>query len=128
MKLKTFLFSVSAMSLAASLGVAAPAHAGQDNDRDHDGNRHGRNSPRVVLISLDGAKPDFIQKFIEESVLPRDGGLARLSRHGAVAIQNVTASPSLTAVSHIAIATGSTAVHNDIPSNTFEAVVAPISS
>jgi hypothetical protein len=43
-------------------------------------------------------------------------------------VQNVTASPSLTAVSHIAFATGSTAVHNDIPSNTFEAVVAPISS
>jgi len=31
-------------------------------------------------------------------------------------------------VSHIAIATGSTAVHNDIPSNTFQAVVAPITS
>jgi predicted AlkP superfamily pyrophosphatase or phosphodiesterase len=129
MNLKTFLFLVSAMSLAASsAGVATPARADQDQDRDHDGNRHGRKSPKVVLISLDGAKPDFIQKFIEEGVLPRDGGLARLSRHGTVAVQNVTASPSLTAVSHIAIATGSTAVHNDIPSNTFEAVVAPISS
>ena len=129
MNLKTFLFLVSAMSLAASsAGVATPARADQDQDRDHDGNRHGRKSPKVVLISLDGAKPDFIQKFIEEGVLPRDGGLARLSRHGTVAVQNVTASPSLTAVSHIAIATGSTAVHNDIPSNTFEAIVAPISS
>jgi predicted AlkP superfamily pyrophosphatase or phosphodiesterase len=117
------------MSIAASLaGVATPARADQDNDRDHDGNRHDRKSPQVVLISLDGAKPDFIEKFIDEGVLPRDGGLARLSRHGAVALQNVTASPSLTAVSHIAIATGSTAVHNDIPSNTFEAIVAPISS
>ena len=82
----------------------------------------------MVVISLDGAKPDFIQKFIDEGVLPRDGGLARLSRHGAVAVQNVTASPSLTAVSHIEIATGSTAVHNDIPSNTFQAIVGPISS
>ncbi len=82
----------------------------------------------MVLISLDGAKPDFIQKFIDEGVLPRDGGLARLSRNGAVALQNVTASPSLTAVSHIEIATGSTAVHNDIPSNTFQAIVGPISS
>src|SRR5262249_50230950 len=36
------------------------------------------------------------------------------------------ATPSLTAVSHIAIATGSTAVHNDIPSNTFHNVAAPI--
>ncbi len=45
-----------------------------------------------------------------------------------MALQNVTASPSLTAVSHIEIATGSTAVHNDIPSNTFEAIVGPITS
>jgi predicted AlkP superfamily pyrophosphatase or phosphodiesterase len=123
MNLKTFLSVTSAIWLTSSLaGVVAPAHA------DHDGDRRGRKSPRVVLISLDGAKPDFIQKFIEEGVLPRDGALARLSRHGAVAIQNVTASPSLTAVAHIEIATGSTSVHNDIPSNTFQAIVAPITS
>src|ERR1700750_1647795 len=98
MNLKTFLCSMSAIAFAVSLaGVAAPARA------DHDGDHHGRKSPRVVVISLDGAKPDLIQKFIDEGVLPRDGGLARLSRHGAVALQNVTASPSLTAVSHIAI-------------------------
>ena len=133
---KSFLSLISAMTLAASLaGVAAPARAdGDDRDhgsgdsRDHDHDGHGRKSPRVVLISLDGAKPDFIQKFIDEGVLPHDGGLARLSRNGAVAVQNVTASPSLTAVSHIAIATGSTAVHNDIPSNTFQAIVAPINT
>ena len=143
MNLKTFLSLISAMSLAASLAcVAAPARADddsdnsnrrgdsrdQDHDRDDGGNHHGRKSPRVVVISLDGAKPDFIQKFIDEGVLPRDGGLARLSRHGAVALQNVTTSPSLTAVAHIAIATGSTAVHNDIPSNTFQSIVGPISS
>src|SRR6201990_3686284 len=149
MYLKTFLSLISAMSLAASLAcVAAPARAdndgddrdhGQsrdhghesrdhDHDHDHDGDHHGRKSPRMVLISLDGAKPDFIQKFIDEGVLPRDGGLARLSRQGAVAVQNGTASPSLPAVSHSAIPTGSTAVHNDIPSNTFEAIVGPISS
>src|SRR5262249_44268185 len=68
------------------------------------------------------AKPDFIQKFIDQGVLPRDGGLAQLSK-GVVARQNITTAPSLTAVAHIAIATGSTAVHNDIPSNTFHAVV-----
>jgi hypothetical protein len=134
MHFKTFLSLISAISLAASLAGVAPARAEGDDrdhgygDSDHDGGHHGRKSPQVVVISLDGAKPDLIQKFIEEGVLPHDGGLARLRRHGAVAVQNVTASPSLTAVSHIAIATGSTAVHNDIPSNTFEAIVAPISS
>ncbi|MET4206268.1 putative AlkP superfamily pyrophosphatase or phosphodiesterase [Bradyrhizobium sp. LA2.1] len=136
------LFSViSSISLAASLaGTAIPAHADQDDngrdrgfdnsrDRDHDrDHHHGHRSPPVVVISLDGAKPDFIQQFIDEGVLPRDGALARLSRHGAVAQQNITASPSLTAVSHIEIATGSTAVHNDIPSNTFQAIVGPATS
>lgn len=134
------LFSlISSLSLAASLaGTAVPAYAdedgngrdrGSDSFRDHNhGGHHGHRSPPVVLISLDGAKPDFIQQFIEEGVLPRDGGLARLSRHGAIAVQNITASPSLTAVSHIEIATGSTAVHNDIPSNTFQAIVGPITS
>jgi predicted AlkP superfamily pyrophosphatase or phosphodiesterase len=141
MNLKTLLSLISAMSLAVSLaGVVTPARADHDGDQhghDHDdnhhdhgndGDHHGHRSPRVVLISLDGAKPDFIHKFIDEGVLPRDGGLARLSRQGAVAMQNVTASPSLTAVSHIEIATGSTAVHNDVPSNTFQAIVGPISS
>jgi predicted AlkP superfamily pyrophosphatase or phosphodiesterase len=138
---KKFFSLISSISLAATLaGAAVPAHADQDDngrdrgsdnsgDRDHDrGRHHGHRSPPVVIISLDGARPDFIQQFIKEGVLPRDGGLARLSRHGAVAVQNVTASPSLTAVSHIEIATGSTAVHNDIPSNTFQAIVGPISS
>lgn len=136
MNKKILLSMIAAMSLATSLaGVATPVRAGDDDrdfgnfrNRDHGGGHHGHKSKQVVLISLDGAKPNFIQQFIEEGVLPRDGGLARLSRHGAVALQNVTASPSLTAVSHIEIATGSNAVHNDIPSNTFQAVIAPISS
>jgi len=125
---RTFLDLISTISLASllAIGLAAPALADQDDDHDGPG-RNGRKSPKVVLISLDGAKPDFIQTFIDEGVLPRDGGLARLSR-GVVARQNVTTSPSLTAVAHIAIATGSTAVDNDIPSNTFQAVAAPINS
>jgi hypothetical protein len=121
--------SISAASLALpilALGWSVPALA--DEDHDHDGiPRHGSRSPKVVLISLDGAKPDFIDRYLELGVLPRDGGLARVSR-GVIARQNVTANPSLTAVSHIAIATGSTAVHNDILSNTFQAVAAPITS
>lgn len=139
--MKAFFSLISSISLAASLaGTAIPAHADQDDngrdrgfdnsrDRDHDrDHHHGHRSPPVVVISLDGAKPDFIQQFIDEGVLPRDGALARLSRHGAVAQQNITASPSLTAVSHIEIATGSTAVHNDIPSNTYQAIVGPVTS
>lgn len=106
------------------LSGAAVAHDDDDHGRGADG-RGGRRSPKVVLISLDGAKPDLIDKFLHNGVLPHDGGLARV-RRGVVARQNITANPSLTAVAHIAIATGSTAVHNDIPSNTFHNVAATI--
>jgi len=134
---RTLLSAVSLASLVA-IGLS-PAFADQDGNN-HGQNNQGQNnqgnggqghdgprSPKVVVISLDGAKPNFIQQFIDQGVLPRDGGLARVSR-GVIARQNVTASPSLTAVSHIAIATGSSAVHNDIPSNTFQAIVGPINS
>jgi predicted AlkP superfamily pyrophosphatase or phosphodiesterase len=117
----SFLNFLTATSLL-TIGLSAPAFA--DNDKPL---QRSSRPPQVVLISLDGAKPDLIQKYLDNGVLPSDGGLARLSR-GAVARQNVTATPSLTAVSHIAIATGSTAVHNDIPSNTFQAIAAAINS
>src|SRR5215475_7261484 len=84
--------------------------------------------PKVILISLDGAKPQFIDGFIAQHVLPSDSGLGLLRQKGAHATQNITATPSLTAVSHLAIATGSTAVHNDVPSNTFHAVASPITA
>ncbi len=83
-------------------------------------------APKVVVISLDGAKPDLIAQYLRRGILDRRTGLGRLQRHGSVAEQNITATPSLTAVSHIAIATGSTAVNNDIPANTFHAVASPI--
>ena len=83
-------------------------------------------SRQVVVISLDGAKPDLIRQYLQSGVLDKRTGLGRLSKHGVVADQNITATPSLTAVSHIAIATGSTSAHNDIPANTFHPVAAGI--
>ena len=83
-------------------------------------------SRQVVVISLDGAKPDLIRQYLQSGVLDKKTGLGRLSKHGVVADQNITATPSLTAVSHIAIATGSTSAHNDIPANTFHPVAAGI--
>jgi type I phosphodiesterase/nucleotide pyrophosphatase len=126
-QIRKLLNFTSALSVAAPLlviGLSAPTLADDDHDR---ASRHGSRSPKVVLISLDGAKPDVIQKYLDHGLLPRHGGLAKLN-DGVVARQNVTATPSLTAVSHIAIATGSTAVHNDIPSNTFHNVAAPITA
>ncbi len=84
--------------------------------------------PKVVLISLDGAKPELIQSYLASGALSPRTGLGLLMTNGAMAAQNITATPSLTAVSHIAIATGSTAVNNDIPGNTYHAVAQPIGS
>src|SRR4029453_7516426 len=87
----------AAFSLALfSTGMAASAAA------DPASRGHGpwaAKPPKVVLISLDRAKPDFIQQYLRAGVLPWNGGLGRLSRDGIVAKQNITATPSLTAVS-----------------------------
>jgi predicted AlkP superfamily pyrophosphatase or phosphodiesterase len=80
--------------------------------------------PKVILISLDGAAPRLVDKYID----PGMKGVSLIRSVGSHAAQNITATPSLTAVSHIAIATGSTAVHNDIPSNTFSPVAGTLSS
>lgn len=85
-------------------------------------------APRVIVISLDGAKPQFIEDYLARHVLPSNSGIGLLRERGSRAIQNITATPSLTAVSHLAIATGSTAPHDDVPSNTFHAVAAPLSA
>ena len=42
--------------------------------------------PKVVLISLDGAKPDFIREYLRTGVLPWNGGLGSLVRNGTMAV------------------------------------------
>jgi len=84
--------------------------------------------PRVVVISLDGATPRFVDKYLRTGVLPANQGLGLLRRKGVFALQNTTVTPSLTAVAHVAIATGSSAARNDIPSNTFHLVASPFTS
>src|SRR5262245_27421338 len=79
-------------------------------------------SPQVVVISLDGARADLVHAFLKSGVLDKKTGLGRLDTHGVVASQNITLTPSLTAVAHIGIATGSSSAHNDIPANTFHPV------
>ncbi|HKB36703.1 MAG TPA: alkaline phosphatase family protein, partial [Gemmataceae bacterium] len=83
---------------------------------------------RVVLISLDGAKPDLIDQYLATGVLDPNSGLGYLRSHGIEAQQNLTVPPSLTAPSHIAIATGSNANNNDINSNTFHLLTSPFNA
>src|SRR5262249_29758192 len=82
--------------------------------------------PKAVVISLDGGKPAIAQQLLNQGVLSPSRGIGLLMTHGAFAAKgSESASPSLTAVNHIALATGSTAAHNDIPSNTFHLVASP---
>jgi len=85
-------------------------------------------SPQVVIISVDGAQPDVLEKLFASGALDRNVGLGRLARHGVVARQNVTATPSVTATAHATIATGSAAARHDIPGNYFHPVGAAIAT
>ena len=84
-------------------------------------------APKVIVISLDGATPRLVDEYTAAGALDPATGLGRLRGTGIVAKQNETVSPSLTAAGHIAIATGSTAAHNDVPANTFHLVASPFS-
>jgi predicted AlkP superfamily pyrophosphatase or phosphodiesterase len=66
-------------------------------------------APKVVVISLDGATPRFVEAFMRDGTIPPNKGLGLLARDGVAADRNITVNPSLTAPGHIAIATGSTA-------------------
>jgi hypothetical protein len=84
--------------------------------------------PKVILISLDGATPDFVNQYLNQGVLSQRQGLGLLKNKGVYADRNITCSASLTAACHVAIATGSTAAKNDINANTFHLVASPFTS
>jgi hypothetical protein len=84
-------------------------------------------APKIVLISLDGATPRLVDQYLASGALPPNEGLGLLQAEGFRAQINETVSPSLTAVGHIAIATGSKAAKNDIIANTFHLVASPFS-
>ncbi|MBU7581883.1 MAG: alkaline phosphatase family protein [Nostoc sp. TH1S01] len=109
MVLVTFFVSLTVHSLAAQPASNTP-------------------SPKVILISLDGATPDFVEQYLRDGVLNRRQGLGLLRRQGVYAQRNITCSASLTAACHVAIGTGSTAARNDINSNTFHLVASPFTS
>src|SRR5215510_5104166 len=112
--------SLRTLGLALVFAAAATPLARAHHDEQH------QKKPQVVVISLEGAQPDLVEHYLRTGVLDRKSGLGRLKARGVVADQNITTTPSVTAVAHIAIATGSTAPHNDIPLNTFHPVAAAI--
>jgi phosphodiesterase/alkaline phosphatase D-like protein/predicted AlkP superfamily pyrophosphatase or phosphodiesterase len=85
-------------------------------------------APKVVLISLDGATDSIVDKYLANGVLDPKTGLGLLKAKGVAAASNETITPSITAPAHIAIATGSTAVNNDINANSFSLVSNPFTT
>jgi predicted AlkP superfamily pyrophosphatase or phosphodiesterase len=85
-------------------------------------------APKVILISLDGATPWLLDRFLVSGVLSRHEGVGLLQSRGIRALRNITVSPSLTAPGHIAIATGSTAATNDIVANNFHLIASPFTA
>ena len=85
-------------------------------------------APKVVLISLDGATDSIVDKYLASGVLDAKTGIGLLKAKGVAATDNETITPSITAPSHIAIATGSTAVNNDINANSFSLVSNPFTT
>jgi predicted AlkP superfamily pyrophosphatase or phosphodiesterase len=73
---------------------------------------------RVVLLSLDGAGADELQRLYKAGSL-KAGGFARFFREGQVADRLIPVNPTLTAVNHISLATGYPAGQTGIVSNTF---------
>jgi predicted AlkP superfamily pyrophosphatase or phosphodiesterase len=59
--------------------------------------------PHVVILSLSGARDDWVDGYLEDGTMPN---LAALAQRGARAEYAQTIDPSLTAVAHISIATG----------------------
>jgi arylsulfatase A-like enzyme len=82
-------------------------------------------TPKVVIISLDGATPRIVDQLNASGQLNPNEGINLLRAKGFSAQQNITIAPSLTAAAHIAIATGSIAAANDVVSNTFHLVASP---
>ena len=85
-------------------------------------------APKVILISLDGATPRFVNQYLVSGALSHDEGVGLLLSRGIRARRNITVSPSLTAPGHIAIATGSTAAANDIIANSFHLIASPFTA
>jgi predicted AlkP superfamily pyrophosphatase or phosphodiesterase len=75
-------------------------------------------SSRVILLSLDGAGAEELQRLYKAGSL-KAGGFARFFQEGQVADRLIPVNPSLTAVNHISLAAGYPAGQTGIVSNTF---------
>jgi predicted AlkP superfamily phosphohydrolase/phosphomutase len=72
---------------------------------------------QVILISFDGMRNDLTRSYVKDGKLPN---IENVIEKGSTAKYAKTVSPSLTAPSHAAIATGSTPLQTSIVSNAWQ--------
>jgi predicted AlkP superfamily phosphohydrolase/phosphomutase len=75
------------------------------------------NDNQVILISFDGMRNDLTRKFVKYGEMPH---IKKVIKDGTIAKYAKTVSPSLTAPSHAAIATGATPLKTSIVSNVWQ--------
>lgn len=72
--------------------------------------------PKVVVLCLDGARADYVVKFIADGTMPN---LAKLVERGVKAEYAQSIDPTLTAAAHASIATGTYPDKTGLVANTF---------
>lgn len=72
---------------------------------------------QVILISFDGMRNDLTRSYVKDGKLPN---IENVIKKGTIAKYAKTVSPSLTAPSHAAIATGATPLQTSIVSNAWQ--------
>jgi predicted AlkP superfamily pyrophosphatase or phosphodiesterase len=115
---RLFLLGLAALSLIVTLAITGSG----------DFALSAKPRPKVILVSLDSMNPTQVQKYIKQGVLSANQGVGLIRKLGVSAAQNVTSTPSLTAVAHITIGTGSSAARNNISANSFHLVASPFAS
>ena len=81
---------------------------------------------KVILISFDGFMNEVLQLYLRDAFSTK--GLGIIQKEGVIADGMKVALPSLTATSHISIATGATPGRHGVVSNTFHTVSDEITS
>jgi predicted AlkP superfamily pyrophosphatase or phosphodiesterase len=130
-----WLALVAALGLAAGAGAGAGAKPLNPNApkkpqapagavKPKGGPAAPRMSRRVVLVSLDGAGAEELQRLWGDDQLD-EGGFARFFREGEAASALVPVDPTLTAPNHVSLATGAAPDHTGIVGNRFHPAGAP---
>jgi predicted AlkP superfamily phosphohydrolase/phosphomutase len=111
---------VCVVSGCRASGPAAPAATGAEP--------HAATAARVVLLSVDGLAAVRHRRLVAEHAYRHDGGLAAFESSGYVVEHAVPVDPTLTAVSHVSIATGAAPGVTDVVNNRFHVLGSGITS